>query len=319
VAREARGTASAELGVAPDAPDADGDGLTGGAVVLAPGSGTFFDSQAAASESNAVTKNRQRRGIGTSGGYHTTAARSRDCGLVRAIRAFGSSVLSGVAARTCVLALALAGCAASRGMSDASAAASPSGVRYLALGDSFTIGTGSSPAESFPARLTKRWTCPVELANAGVNGFTSDDVIEVELPRLESFRPTMVTLLVGANDIVQHVSAEAYRAHVRSIFRAIQARGVARVVALPQPDWSLSPVASAFGSPAELHAEIVSFNRILSEETALAHAEYVDLFPLMESEASAKMLAADGLHPSAVAYDAWAEELTQRVSSPCAE
>jgi acyl-CoA thioesterase I len=204
-------------------------------------------------------------------------------------------------------------------MNDGGAVAPASVARYLALGDSFTIGTGSSPAESFPARLTKRWTCPVELANAGVNGFTSEDVIEVELPRLESFRPTMVTLLVGANDIVQHVGAEAYRAHVRSIFRAIRDRGVARVIALPQPDWSLSPVASAFGSPTEIHAEIVAFNRVLAEETALARAEYVDVFPLMESEASAKMLAPDGLHPSSVAYEAWADELAQRVSSPCGE
>jgi len=215
------------------------------------------------------------------------------------------------------LAVAVGGCAASHGATDAAVAPASANVRYLALGDSFTIGTGATPATSFPARLVSRWTCPVELDNAGVDGFTTDDVIEVELPQLTSFAPSFVTLLVGANDIVHGESPQTYRTKVRAIFQAIRAAGVAHVVVLPQPDWSLSPVASAFGVPAELHTEIVLFNRILSEETAAAHGEFVDLFPLMEKEAAAKMLASDGLHPSAVAYDAWAAELARRLASPC--
>jgi acyl-CoA thioesterase I len=224
-----------------------------------------------------------------------------------------------VTRRVWVLFLALLGCAASRGGGDASPTVAPVAVRYLALGDSFTIGTGSSPAESFPARLAKHWACPVDLDNAGVDGFTTGDVIDVELPQLRAFRPTVVTLLIGANDIVGHASADTYRAHLRMIFEAVAAAGVAHVFTLPQPDWSESPVARDFGAPATLHAEIVAFNRILSEETARAHGVYVDLFPLMEKQAAAKMLAADELHPSRGAYNAWAEELAVRLPSPCSE
>jgi acyl-CoA thioesterase-1 len=215
------------------------------------------------------------------------------------------------------LASGVGGCAASHGAGDAAAAHPEGTVRFLALGDSFTIGTGTSPAQSFPARLVRLWTCPIQLVNAGVDGFTTDDVIEVELPQLVSFAPSFVTLLVGANDIVHGESSEVYRAHVRAIFQAVRAAAVARVIVLPQPDWSLSPVARAFGEPGELHARIVSFNQILREETALARGEFVDLFPMMEKEASSKMLASDGLHPSAAAYDAWAKSLADQVASPC--
>lgn len=189
--------------------------------------------------------------------------------------------------------------------------------RYLALGDSFTIGTGASPERSFPARLVDRWRgsgCVVTLKNVAVNGYTTDDLISEELPVVLQFKPTFVTIAIGANDIVHGTTIEAYRANLKRIFDAVKG---ARVIAIPQPDWSRSPVASAFGTPAELFAKIKSWNGVLAEEAASHGATYIDLSKLMIEQADAKMLASDGLHPSADAYDAWAGEMSKSVSPPC--
>ncbi|HEY3819872.1 MAG TPA: SGNH/GDSL hydrolase family protein [Polyangiaceae bacterium] len=189
--------------------------------------------------------------------------------------------------------------------------------RYLALGDSFTIGTGSTPAQSYPARLTALASCAVELRNVGVNGYTTEDVIDEELPELGRFAPTFVSLAIGANDIVQGRTRDEYREHVRHILAAARASGAKRVVSLPQPDWSLSPAARAFGEPSAIHARIVDANAILRDETLAAGGTFVDLFPLMETQARAGMLAGDGLHPSTAAYEAWATELARQGVSPC--
>lgn len=193
----------------------------------------------------------------------------------------------------------------------------PPSARYLALGDSFTIGTGGTPDRAFPARLAARASCKVELRNLGVNGYTTGDVIDEELPALPGFAPTFVTLAIGANDIVRGSGVDGYRARVRQILAAVHAAGVKRIVTLPQPDWSKSPAARAFGEPAAIHARIVEANAVLRDETAAAGGTYVDLFPLMESQARAGRLAGDGLHPSTEAYDAWAEELARRGVGPC--
>jgi acyl-CoA thioesterase I len=216
-----------------------------------------------------------------------------------------------------LLALALAGCSVAH-----SAAPSPGpgpihATRYLALGDSFTIGTGATPQQSFPARLAAQASCGVELRNVAVNGYTTSDVIDDELPALAAFSPTFVTLAIGANDIVRGSTPDEYRARLRRILAAVRAAGVARVVTIPQPDWSLSPAAQAFGKPAEIHARIVEANAILRDETATVGGTYVDLFDLMESQARAGLIARDGLHPSAPAYDAWAAELARRGAGPC--
>ena len=194
--------------------------------------------------------------------------------------------------------------------------------RFLSLGDSFTIGTGTTPDRSFPAALARIWTQQgrkVVLANPAVNGYTTDDLIHDELPLVGSFHPTLVTLLIGANDIVRGSNEDRYRRQLGTIHQRIHADAPdARVIGLPQPDWSLSPAGSGFGDPAALARTIERFNAIAHDEADRAGATWVDLFPLMREQGRKKMVAADGLHPSAEAYAEWARALatTASVSSP---
>jgi len=125
-----------------------------------------------------------------------------------------------------------------------------------------------------------------------------------------------VTLLVGANDIVAGSSDTRYRAQLRVIHARVRADAPdARVYALPQPDWSLSRAGASFGEPAALAARIERFNAIAREEAARAGAAYVDIFPLMREQMRRGLLAADGLHPSAAAYEEWAALLRERLPS----
>jgi acyl-CoA thioesterase-1 len=185
--------------------------------------------------------------------------------------------------------------------------------RFLALGDSFTIGTGTTPDRSFPAVLTRIWTergRSVVLSNPAVNGYTTDDLIHDELPLVASFQPTLVTLLIGANDIVRGTTEDRYRQQLRLIHERLDADGSdARVVALPQPDWSLSPAGSGYGDLAAIARTIERFNEIARDEAGRAGALWVDLFRLMREQGRKKMFASDGLHPSAEAYAEWARAL----------
>lgn len=195
----------------------------------------------------------------------------------------------------------------------------PVPIRYLALGDSFTIGTGISPDKAFPSLLAARWRDggqAVELLNPSVNGYTTDDLIARELPHVATFKPTFVTLLIGANDIVRGGSDDKrYRGQLRRIHAHLGAAGLSpgSVVGLPQPEWSRSPAASPYGTTEALLTRIAHFNAIAMEEAENAGARFVDLYPLMHRQAAAEMLAPDGLHPNAEAHDEWAKVLAERL------
>lgn len=170
---------------------------------------------------------------------------------------------------------------------------------------------------SFPSVLARSWRDAgrdVTLLNPSVNAYATDELIAEELGHLVSFRPTLVTLLIGANDIVRGSREDRYRAQLVRIHQAIGADApVARVVALPQPDWSLSPAGAAFGDPAVLARTIERFNEVAREEGQRAGATWIDLFPLMREQGRKRMFAPDGLHPSTDAYAEWAGELGGRL------
>ena len=141
--------------------------------------------------------------------------------------------------------------------------------RYLALGDSFTIGTGTTPDRSFPAVLvTRGWDRGEEweLRNPAVNGYTTDDLINDELHLVESFKPDLVTVLIGANDIVAALreraavterASDRYRRQLRRIYERIASDAPrAHVYGLPQPDWSVTATAASFGDPRAIAAAI---------------------------------------------------------------
>ena len=77
-------------------------------------------------------------------------------------------------------------------------------IRYAALGDSYTIGTGlEDVSQSFPSLLARRITeetgIPVALTNLGVNGYTTTDLIRSELPVARDLHPELATILTFAN------------------------------------------------------------------------------------------------------------------------
>jgi lysophospholipase L1-like esterase len=194
------------------------------------------------------------------------------------------------------LAIGLAGC---------SAVASPSiqvgAVRYVALGDSFTIGSSVSTAESWPSQLAARVPRVQLVANLGVNGYTSRDLIEDELPALHGLAPDFVTLMIGVNDVVQGVPEETYRANLGVILPAVLADvPAARVLCVATPDYTVTPQGSAFGSPAQQRAGIQRVNQILGEACAARGIGFVaDIFQISEGAATdLSLVAGDGLHPS---------------------
>jgi len=106
--------------------------------------------------------------------------------------------------------------------------------------------------------------------------------------------------------------ADGYRERLARIYAHLRAHAPrARVVALPQPDWSMSPAAVEFGDVAAIAREIERFNEIARAEGERSGARWIDLFPLMREQARRGMFAADGLHPSASAYAEWARELAR--------
>jgi len=189
-------------------------------------------------------------------------------------------------------------------------------MRYVALGDSYTIGTSVRWDERFPDRLVRAEPRLELVANLGVDGYTAGDVIRDELPALPGLAPEFLTLLIGVNDVVQGIPGPTYEANVVEIFDVLLAAVPAdRIVAVSIPDYTVTPAGTDYGDPAAKRASIVEANATMAslcEERAVA---FVDIFDLSSRAADDRSLVAgDGLHPSGEQYRLWVERIAPVVA-----
>ena len=189
-------------------------------------------------------------------------------------------------------------------------------LRWLALGDSYTIGEAVPLPGGWPAQLAAR------LREAGIaiddprliatTGWTTDELSAA----MDAAEPLgdwdFVSLLIGVNNQYRGRSDADYRGEFHGLLRrAITLAGgrASRVLVLSIPDWGVTPFAGDSGRDGALiAAELDAYNavaRALCEDEGVA---FVDITAISRDDGGAPaMLADDGLHPSAAQYARWAD------------
>ena len=188
-------------------------------------------------------------------------------------------------------------------------------MRFVALGDSYTIGTSVAAAERWPDQLVAT-LAPVAptlelVANLGVNGYTSADLIRDEMPVVAGLRPDFVTLLIGVNDVVQGVAPATYAANIVAILDELLGLLPAhRIVTVAIPDYTVTPAGSDYGDPRQQHDGIVTANATMSRLAADRGVAYIDIFDLsLRAAGDRSLVADDGLHPSGAQYAQWVDRI----------
>lgn len=186
--------------------------------------------------------------------------------------------------------------------------------RYLALGDSYTIGEGVAESGRWPVQLAARLRADgLSVEDPRIVARTGWTVAELDQAMdAESFDAPydLVTLLIGVNDQYRKGSPDTYRAELREMLsRAVAlADGEPRHVLLVSiPDWGVTAFAAKDARGATvISREIDAFNAVAREEARRAGIVFVDVTDLSRSPVHRARLVEDGLHPSDLQYHAWA-------------
>ena len=185
-------------------------------------------------------------------------------------------------------------------------------MRYVALGDSYTVGTSVEPADRWPDQLVARVPELELVGNLAVNGYTSADLIERELPQLAALRPEFVTVLIGVNDVVQGVPDGVYARNVDSILEALGAAlPPDRIVAVATPDYTRTPRGAEYGDPTRQREGIERANATLRHACARRRIAFVpEIFEISRRVVEdPTLVAVDGLHPSRSQYRLWVDAI----------
>ena len=180
-------------------------------------------------------------------------------------------------------------------------------TRFLALGDSYTIGESVAANERWPVVLAERLGLP-EPQIVARTGWTADE-LHAAIDEANPVGPfDLVTLLIGVNDQYRGRDAQSYRGEFAILLRrAIEFAGgeASRVVVVSIPDWGVTPFASDRDRN-QIAEAIDRFNLVNRDEAIRAGAHYADIVEASrQARLEPALIAADRLHPSAEMYRRW--------------
>ncbi len=224
-----------------------------------------------------------------------------------------------------VVALTLSACATTAtptGTRPSPSASAP--VVYAAIGASETygIGAGDRYRQAWPQVFYNDVLPPsAVLYNFGIPGATTAQALHDEVPAAVALHPTVVTVWLNVNDLIQGVSPQAYGAQLRELLHALRRGGQTRVLVANTPDLGQLPAYRAClpnppaGGPACLipqalvptqqavAAAVAAYNTAISEAAKQEGATVVDLH-LSDPQISQhpEWLSADGFHPNGQGY-----------------
>ncbi|HMV95475.1 MAG TPA: SGNH/GDSL hydrolase family protein [Anaerolineales bacterium] len=188
-------------------------------------------------------------------------------------------------------------------------------IRYLALGDSYTIGESVRESERWPNQLAAKLEeqgIHAETTIIARTGWTVDELWEGIQVTPPEGRYDLVTLLIGVNDQYRGYPLDGYREDFRFMLgKAIEYAGgdPQHVIVLSIPDWGFTPFA-ATRETEPISLQIDGFNAVNLEETKSAGAHYVDVTEISRMAMDDfELLAPDRLHPSGEMYSMWVEKV----------
>lgn len=190
------------------------------------------------------------------------------------------------------------------------------GLRFLALGDSYTVGEGVPVSERWPVQLAVilrgRGVAVREPEIIATTGWTTDELARAIDSAALVGPYGLVTLLIGVNNQYRGRGLEEYRAEFRALLqRAIGLAGedARHVLVLSIPDWGVTPFADG-RNRAAIGREIDAFNGVSREEATVRGVMWFDITATTRAMPGA--VTDDGLHPDGTQYAVWAALVADR-------
>ncbi len=188
--------------------------------------------------------------------------------------------------------------------------------KYLALGDSYTIGESVQVNKRFPVQLVEK----LNAANLNTEppkivaktGWTTDELTAgIENSNLQETY-NLVTLLIGVNNQFRGRDTVEYRLQFKELLQiaiGFAEKNAKRVIVVSIPDYGVTPFATN-RNPQKIGKEIDFFNNINKQETKNTGSFYINITPISrEAKTDTTLIASDKLHPSGEMYKLWVEQI----------
>lgn len=186
-------------------------------------------------------------------------------------------------------------------------------LRYLALGDSYTIGESVAPNERWSVQLLDSLKAKgikeASLKIIATTGWRTDQLLNaIENAQLTDTY-TLVSLLIGVNNQYQGRSLENYAIDFEELLQkaiSLANHQKEHVFVVSIPDYAYTPFGQQKPNPTLISQQIDQFNQVNKNLAKKYGIAYFDITTISrQGLANPSYVAKDGLHPSGKMYAEW--------------
>ena len=189
-------------------------------------------------------------------------------------------------------------------------------IKYLALGDSYTIGQGVEKNKSWPIQLAEKLRddgFSIEKTDIiAKTGWETTDLLKVLADStFEDYN--LVSLLIGVNNQYANQPFGTYTTEFDSLLRkAIELAGTDRVFVVSIPDYGVTPFGNS--KKKRIALELNAYNDYASSKCQTLNIPFINITELSRRLGNTNgALATDSLHPSGTQYRRWVEKILPTV------
>lgn len=194
------------------------------------------------------------------------------------------------------------------------------GLSFLALGDSYTVGTSEIYKHCWPVQLKEKLAKKNVFLNepqiiAGA-GWTTKKLLEQLNVEELSQSYDLVSLLIGVNNQYRNQNINDFQKDFSVLLDmsiSLAQNDASKVFVLSIPDWSVTPF-SKFKNQKKIATEIRAYNSIIEKEAAKRQVLFIDITKSSkEALFDNSLIAKDSLHPSRKMYKVWAKKISKKL------
>jgi lysophospholipase L1-like esterase len=201
----------------------------------------------------------------------------------------------------------------------------PKPIKFLALGDSYTIGQSVLASQNWPNQLKDslavRGDSTTLLRIIATTGWRTDNLLSaITNQGLDTFGFNLVSLLIGVNNQYQGTPYSQYTSQFPQLVdSAIRYAGgdTSHVFIVSIPDYAYTPFGIQSGDTAMISAQIDTYNLFAQQYAASLHIQYFNITPISRMGLADPALidTIDGLHPSPLQYSMWISLMLPTIDS----
>lgn len=193
--------------------------------------------------------------------------------------------------------------------------------KYIALGDSYTIGESVLEKDRWPNQLasllSKSYNKEFKTSIIATTGWRTDNLMNaISIAKLKD-EYDLVSLLIGVNNQYQGKPIEQYATEFEELLKTsirLAKGNKENVFVVSIPDYGFTPYGQK--NQLKISKEIDQFNDVNKKITDQYSIKYINITDISRQGLSEpSLVASDGLHPSEKMYALWVQEIAKKITS----